>query len=357
MTLDGASSSAGLTGLIATLAFVFPVLIWYRYSEQIASAGGLFAFVEAAVGRRIAAVQAAFWIVSYALYLVYTVPFIVYDLLPNVFAGIHQYLLLIDVVLALVIAVLMMAPLVLALSVLALIATLQVAVAVALAGAELLHLGLPAGSLVGHGNLGAILNGAARISTLYICASLPLFLGGEVRGGTRSVQRSLGWAFGFVGVLVVVALFPLAQAGSRVLSSEIPGAALAQVYGGAGFGVVAGLGVAASVAGLIIAEFLALTRVLAALFNRPIQLMVSIAVGAFVVGSLLSLLNPQDAYAVLLKPSLVALWISQLIVVAAYPWFVRKRRSIRAGDVGLASAASGLMLFGLYTAVTASTGT
>src|SRR5207245_11265941 len=83
--LDEGASSACLTVVMATLLFVFPLAIWYRYSERIASSGGLYAFVEAATGPTVARVQAGFWIISYFLYLVYTVPYIFYDLLPVIF--------------------------------------------------------------------------------------------------------------------------------------------------------------------------------------------------------------------------------------------------------------------------------
>src|SRR5690242_2249653 len=83
-----AMPAAGLTALLAIVTFAFPLLVWYRYSEEIVSAGGLFAFVEAAVGRPLALVQAGIWTVSYFLYLPYTVTEVVYDQLPVVFPGI-----------------------------------------------------------------------------------------------------------------------------------------------------------------------------------------------------------------------------------------------------------------------------
>jgi hypothetical protein len=59
----------------------------------------------------------------------------------------------------------------------------------------------------------------------------------------------------------------------------------------------------------------------------------------------------------LLRPSLVALWISQLLVVAAYPWFVARRRQLKAGDLGLAGTASAFMVYGLYNAAVGPLGT
>jgi len=79
-----ATASAGLAALAAAVVFGAPLAIWLRYSSHIADAGGLYAFVAAAAGRRLALVQAGLWIASYLLYLLYTTATIVYDTLPAV---------------------------------------------------------------------------------------------------------------------------------------------------------------------------------------------------------------------------------------------------------------------------------
>lgn len=355
--LSGAGSSAGLVTLVGTLAFFFPLLIWLRYSERIASSGGLYAFVEAAVGRPVALIQAGFWIISYFLYLIYTVPFIVYDLLPTVFPHIDQVAFAVDLALAVVIAVIMLSPLITVLGVLVAIALTQLLIALILTAATFSTLGLPVTSFTGNGNYGAIALAAGRISPLYICASLPLFLAGEVRDGGRTVQRALQWSFPAVGALAVLTVFPLARVRQSIIDAAIPGAALTQSSGLRSLAPVVGLGVAVSVAGLIFAEFLALTRLVWTIVDRPRRLLIPAVVGAFVLGTLVSLVNPARAYELLLKPSLIALWISQLLVVAVYPWFVARHRVVRAGDVGLAGAASLLMVFALYSAITSGSGT
>lgn len=366
--LSGAGSSAGLVTLIGTLAFLLPLAIWYQYSGRIASAGGLYAFVEAAVGRRLALVQAAFWIVSYFLYLVYTVPYIVYDLLPAVFPQLNPYRLPLDIGIALLIAIVMLSPLIAGLAVVAVVAVVQVLIAAALVVVTIASLGAPVTSFVGHGNFGAILVAAGRTSSLYICASLPLFLAGEVRGGSHTVQRALAWTFPAVGALAVIGAFPLAMASQAVVGADIPGVALAREASGGTLPELIGVGVVLSVAGLIFAEFFALTRLLATILARPTRLLVVLAVGAFLGASLISLVDPARTYTLLLKPSLIALWISQLLVVAAYPWFAARQSPsplvaegrggglwpmpLRGGDLGLAAGASLLMLFALYTAIT-----
>jgi hypothetical protein len=52
-----------------------------------------------------------------------------------------------------------------------------------------------------------------------------------------------------------------------------------------------------------------------------------------------------------LKPSLVALWLSQIIVVAVFPLFLRSRNSLRLQGIVLALAATALMVFGLYSTI------
>ena len=77
----------GLTVLAGAALFAAPLLIWWRYSAEIASDGGLYAFVERAAGRRVALVQGCIWTFSYFLYLPFTVTYLVYDQLPESFPG------------------------------------------------------------------------------------------------------------------------------------------------------------------------------------------------------------------------------------------------------------------------------
>jgi amino acid transporter len=333
--IGSATRSSALTALIASLFFLFPLAIWLRYSERIASSGGLMAFVEAAAGRRVARVQGALWVISYALYLVYTIPYIVYDLLPSAAPGTTHSATLIDGLLAVAIAALMLTPISVVLAIVLVMAAFQIVVALGFTAVNIMHAGLPLTAFTGHGNLPALATGAAQASLLYVCASLPLFLGGEVRGGGKTIRTAIGIAFAAIAILFVIAAIPLAHVGSPATAS------------------VVALGIAVSVGGLEIAEFIALSRLVAFAWRRSTTMIMRVLAAAFVAASLVALVNPRGVYAVLLKPSLVALWLSQLIVVAAYPWFARQERRLAAGDVGLAVAASALMVYGLYAAVSA----
>jgi hypothetical protein len=336
---------------------LLPLVIWYRYSEEVVSNGGLYTFVQAAVGKPLALTQAAFWIVSYFLYLVYTVPFIVYDLLPGIAPEMAPYRLAIDVVLVFAVGGLMLLPLIAGVTTLAAIGLLQSILAVMLIAGSYLHFGASTDALIGHGNFGSILRSSGQTASLYICGSLPLFLGGEVRGGGRTVRRSLAWAFAAVGGLVLLAAIPLARFGPSMLGADIPGLQAANQAAGASAGIIVGVGICLSVAGLILAEFLALTRLLATISEKSQRTVVIAAVSAFLLGSLIALVNPERAYDLLLKPSLIALWISQLLVVAVYPIFAARRGRLKLADLGFASGASALMAFGLFSALTSSAST
>ena len=49
-----AGASAGLAMVAAMGVFAFPLAIWLRYARRVNGPGGLYAFVEAAAGRRVA---------------------------------------------------------------------------------------------------------------------------------------------------------------------------------------------------------------------------------------------------------------------------------------------------------------
>jgi hypothetical protein len=66
----------------------------------------------------------------------------------------------------------------------------------------------------------------------------------------------------------------------------------------------------------------------------------------FVAADAISLANPSRFYDDLLKPSLGALFVSQLVVFLAFPRFRRG-----AFAIGVAAVASGLAGWGLYTLI------
>jgi hypothetical protein len=69
---QNAHSSAGLAMVAAAVVFSVPIWIWLSYAREVDAPGGLYGFVAAAAGRRVALAQAGLWTISYLLYLVYT---------------------------------------------------------------------------------------------------------------------------------------------------------------------------------------------------------------------------------------------------------------------------------------------
>ena len=152
----GASASSGLVLVAATVVFLAPLAIWLRYSNQIASSGGLYAFVEAAAGRRVALAQAAVWAISYVLYLVYTPIQIVYDLLPNVIAGERGLQTALALAIPLAVVAVMLAGRVATLIVLGLLAAGKLVLAGILDGVTMAHFQAPASTFAAGAPAGEI---------------------------------------------------------------------------------------------------------------------------------------------------------------------------------------------------------
>ena len=265
--------SAGLAMLAAAVVFTAPLAIWLRYSRHVNSAGGLYAFVEAAAGRRVALAQAAIWTFSYALYIVYTTVQIVYDLLP---AGHPRRAPVPDGARA---------------------ADPRRARRGDDRGARRdADRARPDGRRAARRSRASSTalrsrtsrrprrasaparpparwpRPSAQTSLLYICGSLPLFLGGELATPARTIRRGLTGAFLVTGLVIVLAVAPLAAA-PGLLHTEIPGVSVVEQFAGVGLARAIGIGVAVSTAGVILCEYLAVTRLVHAVTRwriRPI---------------------------------------------------------------------------------------
>ena len=337
--------SAGLVTLVGAALYAAPLLVWMRFSRDVVSPAGLAGFVEAAAGRPLAIVQAAVWAFSYFLYLPYTVTDIVYEMLAVVFPGIEPWRPLLELTIPIAIVGLVLLGTLPALRVLAVSAVMQLGILVVLGAAVIHHVGAPGASFThAHG----LRPGAANIALLFVCGSLPLFLGAEVTGGSRTIRRALPIAAIVAGAYVLFAVFAFSAVDPALRSADLPGYAIAGAYSGRTLAIVVGVGAAASVAGLIVAEYLALSRLLFAFTGIPIRKLVSLIAVPFVALDALSLVDPEWFDEHVLRPSLIALYLSQLIVFAVYPLY--RRRPL---DVALAAIAFALMAWGLWRGITA----
>jgi amino acid transporter len=335
----------------AVIVFAFPLGIWLRYAREISGSGGLYSFVEAAAGRRVAQVQAGLWIVSYLLYVVYTTVQVVYDTLPAVLPGEVRYQSLLAILLPVAMAGAMIAGRRVALLVIGLLGFGQLAIAVVLDGVTLANISTPASSFGTSAPAGTLATAAAMTSLLYICGSLPLFLGGELARPARTIRRGLIAVYLVTAAVVIAGVAPLA-ADPALAAAPIPGMAIAQRFVGHGFALTVGVGVTASVAGVMLVEYLALSRLVSAVTAWPSRWVI-IGIGVIVVAvAPFTLINPDAFYDSLLKPSLIALWLSQVIVFAVYPRFAARRGS-RMLPVWLLTAVSvAFSVYGLWAVIT-----
>jgi hypothetical protein len=345
----GGIGSAGLVVLLALAVFAAPLVLWLVYSRGIVSPGGLSAFVAVAAGRRAALVHGWIWAIAYFLYLPYTITFVVYDVLPPVFPGILPYRRALEIVLPVAIVLLVLAPVCWALVALVLVGVAQLVLMLVLGGVTLGHVPTRFAASPSLDPTGRAVGGTAL---LFICASLPLYLGAEVRGGSRTVRRGLAAAVAVVGLCFFVSALPLSTVPAALRDFPVPAAAIAKYYSGRPLEVAVTLAIAAGTFALIVAEYLALGRLLHWLHGLPVRRLLVWIAGPFVAADALSLIDPGAFYDELLKPSLGALFVSQLIVFVVFPLF---RRGLR--WLPLVAVASGLAVWGFYTLVSASAST
>jgi amino acid transporter len=346
---DEGIESAALVVLLALAVFAGPLILWLVYSRRVVSPGGLSAFVEAAAGRPAALVHGWIWAFAYFLYLPYTITFVVYDVLTPIFPGLHPYRSILELVLPVAIVLLVLAPVRLALAALVLVGLAQLVLMLVLGGVTLSHVPV---RFAHAPSLDPVGRGVGGTALLFICASLPLYLGAEVRGGSRTVRRGLTAAVAVVGVCLFVAALPLATVPGALRDFPVPAATIAKYYSGRPLEVAVALGIAAGTLALIVAEYLALGRLLHWLHDLPLRRTLAWIAGPFLVADAISLINPEQFYDKLLKPSLGALFVSQLIVFLVFPLF---RRGLR--WLPLVGVASALAVWGFYTLVSGSAST
>jgi len=337
-TAGDGTDSALLVVALSLAVFAFPLAIWLSFSRRVVSPGGLSAFVQAAAGRRAALAHGWIWAFAYFLYLPYTITFVVYDVLAPVFPGIAAYRSSLELVLPVALVLVVLSPTRFVLGALALVGAAQLALLLTLGGVELGHTTTVSAGAPALDPTGRAVGGTAL---LFVCASLPLYLGAEVRGGSRTVRRGLVAAVAVVGAGFLVAAAPFAGVPDALRDAPVPGAAIAAAYGGRGLGVAVGLVTALGTLGLIVAEYLALARLLHWLHGPPVRTLLAWIGLPFVALDVVSLAGPARFYDDLLKPSLGALFVSQLLVFAVFPRFRRGAPALAAAAIAVALAGYG----------------
>ena len=346
---DEAIGSAGLVVALAVAVFAAPLTLWLVYSRRVVSPGGLTAFVDAAAGRPAALVHGWIWSLAYFLYLPYTITFVVYDVLPPVFPGIVPYRWVLELFFPVAIVVLVLAPLRLALVSLLVVGLAQLVLLLVLGGVTLAN--VPA-RFAAAPEADPTARAVAGTALLFICSSLPLYLGAEVRGRSKTVRRGLVFAVAVVGLCFFVAALGMSTVPRVLLEFPVPAAAIAKYYSGRSLEVAVALGIAVGTLALIVAEYLALGRLLHWLHGLPLRRVLLWIAVPFIAADVISLVNPEEFYDKLLKPSLGALFISQLIVFLVFPLFQRGLRWLP-----LVAIASGLAGWGFYILVSGSAST
>ena len=349
------TGSGGIVTIVGAIAFLAPLAIWLRYSDETASSGGLYGFVVAAAGRRVALVQAALWLGSYVLYLLYTSAYVVYDLLPPVWPGVHSWRPALAAVLPALIAAVVVAGRRVAFAAIALLGLVQVPLVVLLDVVAVRH--APTASAFAVSANGETSRATAAVATLFICGSLPLFLGGEVAHPRRAFRIALPAALTVTVIGVLLAVYPLAQ-DPAFAHAAAPGVSLVRADANAAAADAIGAGVAASVVAVMLLEYVAITRLLRAVTGIAIRTWTRwIGRALAVAGPATLLVDPDRFYGTLLRPSLVLLWLSQLVVIGVFPMFVARRGGVRLWHLAATVVAAVLAGYGVVSAASGGGGT
>lgn len=348
-TIADTPASAGFVAVAAALLFGFPLLCWWKYAREVTGPGGLYDYVVAAVGRPVGLVHAGLWVISYGLYVLYTTASIVYDTLPTVWPGVVGYQPVFELAIPLVLAAVLLSGLRATVLVVGVMALAQVALLAVLAVVAIRH-AAPASSFAPHRRFDDLVKPVAQLSLFFVCASLPLYLGGEVVRARRTVRTGVLAGVGIAAVGLVAVVFPLA-ADPAFAQAALPGMSMAEVLANPDLGVAIGIGVAVSVAAVLLLEAVALSRLVHAVTGLGRPTAVRVLAALLLVSGPLGLVNPEFLYERMLRPSLLTLWLAQLVVFVAYPWFAAQHGGLRWHDLVIAAGASAVAGFGVYAAL------
>jgi hypothetical protein len=73
-----------------------------------------------------------------------------------------------------------------------------------------------------------------------------------------------------------------------------------------------------------------------------------VVAGLLTLSGPVSLIDPDEFYDSLIQPSLIALWASQILAVAVFPFYVRRFRPVGLWHWLVTAAATAILAYGLY---------
>jgi hypothetical protein len=277
---------------------------------------------------------------------------VVYDVLPAAWPGVHHWRPLLAGLVPAVVALSVVAGRRVALTVIGFLAIGQLALLGLLDVVAVQHAPDAAAFHVStSSDTGRALGG---IATLFVCGSLPLFLGGETRDGGRSLRRVLPPAFLLTAVGVLLAVYPLAR-DPAFAHASVPGLSLVRVDLSHSAGVAVGVGVAGSIMAVLLLEYVALTRLLHYVSGASIRVWVWVLGAALAIAGPISVaLDPDKFYDKLIKPSLELLWLSQVIEVGVFPVYLHRHGKLKAWHLLVTVVAVAVMVFGFWNTVAGS---
>jgi hypothetical protein len=99
------------------------------------------------------------------------------------------------------------------------------------------------------------------------------------------------------------------------------------------------------------AEYFALSRLISTITSWRLRPVIIALGAALVLSAPVTLINPDRIYSLLIKPSLIALWLSQLMVFAVYPRFAARQQDRRLPAWALTVVATAFALYGLWVTI------
>ncbi|MEM3487720.1 MAG: hypothetical protein QW191_05590, partial [Conexivisphaerales archaeon] len=351
--------STTLAGILGVFIYFIWVIIGYRFSKYIASAGGIYDFARSGGGETVGKMAGWLYWISYAVYLPSSTAYITGIVLTSFF----KLSPLIDDLLEFGLAFMLIAFMLSGLRVpfyYALISSTIEGLLITGLGLKVLSVtGLSIAPLALKVPVGSFFSGALGVGFVMVGGGVTFFLGYEAQGRGRTVGRSYVTAYILASALVLFAsYFEIAGAGytnsgvSHMLSvTEYPGFYLASMYLGQGFALVILIFTISSLIGSALAAYVALARLTHVMMHKNMLISI-ISVGAFFI--LLNAVgiafgNLTWLYLISTEASLVTLYASHAITAFIFPLFTKKINAKKFYDIILAATSVVLMVYGLYS--------